>query len=156
LHFLRTEGFEVEISFDAADTTMKFGALNPDLTMVDLIVQAAKQLALVEHHGLPPVETASTEVLAGTEGPDRREEAEQSTPAPSLEPFQKRPRPSYMKSRNGYGREASVGMRLMTLASVEAYSNGLVGTRGDHHSPGRGVDIVVWCPRQDSNLRHTV
>jgi DNA-binding transcriptional MerR regulator len=47
-YFLRTEGFQVEVSFDAADTTMKFGALNPDLTVVDLLISSGEGIEVCQ------------------------------------------------------------------------------------------------------------
>ena len=45
-HFLRTEGYEIELAFDAGDATDKFEQLWPQLVIVDLLISGGSGAAL--------------------------------------------------------------------------------------------------------------
>lgn len=47
-HFLRTDGYEIELAFDAGDAARKFEQLSPQLVIVDLLISGGSGAALCE------------------------------------------------------------------------------------------------------------
>jgi DNA-binding transcriptional MerR regulator len=62
-YFLRTEGYEVALALDAVDATAKFDDLNPNLTVIDLLLSGGGGLELcrkLKQHSEAPVLAIST------------------------------------------------------------------------------------------------